>query len=102
MVTSSTWRPVARCSPDWPIAWSGTGLKCATVVSWWTMPDTEAHSNSAGQRSQASLAGLRVVEFDQIIAGPMAGTLLADLGAEVIHIELPGVGEAGRSIGPSK
>jgi len=48
------------------------------------------------------LVGLRVVEFGQLIAGPLAGTLLADLGAEVIHVEKPGVGDSHRHTGPAK
>jgi formyl-CoA transferase len=35
------------------------------------------------------LQGIRVVEFSQIIAGPISGVLLSDLGAEVIKIEPP-------------
>lgn len=48
------------------------------------------------------LVGLRVVEFAQIIAGPLAGTLMADLGAEVVHVEPPGAGDSHRNTGPSK
>jgi crotonobetainyl-CoA:carnitine CoA-transferase CaiB-like acyl-CoA transferase len=40
-----------------------------------------------------ALNGLRVVEIAQVIAGPMAGTLLADLGADVIHVEDPNEGD---------
>ena len=38
-----------------------------------------------------ALAGLRVVELGQLIAGPFAGQLLGDMGAEVIKVEPPGV-----------
>jgi crotonobetainyl-CoA:carnitine CoA-transferase CaiB-like acyl-CoA transferase len=40
-----------------------------------------------------ALTGLRVVEIAQVIAGPLAGTLLADLGADVIHVEDPNGGD---------
>ena len=39
------------------------------------------------------LAGLKVVELGQLIAGPFAAKTLADFGAEVIKIEPPGVGD---------
>jgi formyl-CoA transferase len=45
------------------------------------------------------LAGLRVIETGQLIAGPFCGQLLADLGAEVIKIELPGRGDPMRDWG---
>jgi crotonobetainyl-CoA:carnitine CoA-transferase CaiB-like acyl-CoA transferase len=35
------------------------------------------------------LAGIRVIEFANFIAGPLAGTLLADMGADVIKVEPP-------------
>lgn len=46
------------------------------------------------------LAGIRVVELARILAGPWAGQLLADLGAEVIKIEQPGTGDDTREWGP--
>ncbi len=46
------------------------------------------------------LAGLKVVELARILAGPWAGQLLADLGADVVKIERPGVGDDTRHWGP--
>ncbi|MFG1359362.1 CaiB/BaiF CoA transferase family protein [Xanthobacter pseudotagetidis] len=46
------------------------------------------------------LAGLRVLELARILAGPWAGQLLADLGAEVIKVERPGGGDDTRTWGP--
>lgn len=55
-----------------------------------------------GNDNQAALHGLKVVEFGQLIAGPLAGTLLADLGAEVVHVEDPEGGDPVRHVGPEK
>jgi crotonobetainyl-CoA:carnitine CoA-transferase CaiB-like acyl-CoA transferase len=46
------------------------------------------------------LSGLKVVELARILAGPWAGQLLADLGAEVIKVERPGGGDDTRQWGP--
>jgi len=45
------------------------------------------------------LAGLRVIDAGQFIAGPVCGALLADLGADVVRIERPG-GNADRYVTP--
>jgi crotonobetainyl-CoA:carnitine CoA-transferase CaiB-like acyl-CoA transferase len=46
------------------------------------------------------LSGLKVVELARILAGPWAGQVLADLGAEVIKIERPESGDDTRHWGP--
>ena len=46
------------------------------------------------------LAGLRVLELARILAGPWAGQMLADLGADVIKVERKGAGDDTRSWGP--
>jgi crotonobetainyl-CoA:carnitine CoA-transferase CaiB-like acyl-CoA transferase len=46
------------------------------------------------------LAGVRVVELARVLAGPWCGQLLADLGADVVKVERPGVGDDTRSWGP--
>jgi crotonobetainyl-CoA:carnitine CoA-transferase CaiB-like acyl-CoA transferase len=46
------------------------------------------------------LAGYKVLDMSRILAGPWAGQLLADLGADVIKIERPKCGDDTRSWGP--
>src|SRR6266571_3910140 len=46
------------------------------------------------------LDGLRVLELGHIVAGPSAGLLLADLGADVIKVERPGEGDQSRGMPP--
>jgi len=48
------------------------------------------------------LQGLRVLDVATIVAAPMAATLLADLGAEVLKLELPGLGDGARAFPPMR
>lgn len=47
------------------------------------------------------LAGLRVIELGQVLSGPFAGAIFADLGAEVIKVEKPDGGDDARQMGPA-
>jgi crotonobetainyl-CoA:carnitine CoA-transferase CaiB-like acyl-CoA transferase len=48
----------------------------------------------------APLAGIRVLDLSRILAAPLAAQLLGDLGAEIIKVERPMVGDDARQYGP--
>jgi len=50
--------------------------------------------------SRLPLDGIRVLELGNYMAGPYAGTLLGDMGADVVKIEPPGEGDYTRGLGP--
>jgi len=50
--------------------------------------------------TKGALAHLRVLDLSRVLAGPWAGQMLADLGAEVIKVEKPGQGDDTRAWGP--
>ena len=59
-----------------------------------SLPTSEPSPSSSGP-----LAGLKVIELGQLIAGPFAAKTLADFGADVIKIEAPGVGDPLQNMG---
>ena len=61
------------------------------------MSDTSDPSTFPGP-----LNGLRVLDLSTVYAGPFAATMLGDLGADVLKVELPGVGDSLRSLPPHK
>jgi crotonobetainyl-CoA:carnitine CoA-transferase CaiB-like acyl-CoA transferase len=52
-------------------------------------PDLKATAAEEGMRV-GPLAGVRLIELGSLLAGPFAGRLLGDLGAEIIKVEAPG------------
>ncbi len=57
-------------------------------------------SSSSHPASPGALSHIRVLDMSRVLAGPWCGQILADLGAEVIKIERPRVGDDTRSWGP--
>jgi crotonobetainyl-CoA:carnitine CoA-transferase CaiB-like acyl-CoA transferase len=69
----------------------------AAVLAEW-QPGA-APARDPGEGDDRPLAGLLVVDFSTIIAGPLATSMLADLGARVVKVEPPG-GDPSRTIIP--
>jgi crotonobetainyl-CoA:carnitine CoA-transferase CaiB-like acyl-CoA transferase len=51
-------------------------------------------------QKEGALAGVRVLDFSRVLAGPFCAMLLGDLGADVIKVERPGTGDDTRQWGP--
>lgn len=50
--------------------------------------------------SSKALEGVRILDLSRVLAAPLASQLLADLGADVVKVERPGVGDESREYGP--
>lgn len=50
--------------------------------------------------SEAALAGVKILEYCELVSGPYCAKLLADLGAEVLKVEKPDTGDQARRRGP--
>ena len=53
---------------------------------------------STDKASDGPLAGIKVIDVGILVQGPQAAALLCDMGAEVIKVELPGIGDQARYI----
>ena len=52
-------------------------------------------SVASNSKPSRALDGIKILAFEQVLSGPFATCLLADMGAEVIKVERPGVGPTG-------
>jgi crotonobetainyl-CoA:carnitine CoA-transferase CaiB-like acyl-CoA transferase len=59
-----------------------------------------AMKHLASKHIASALDSLRILDFSRVLAAPFATMLLADLGAEVVKVERPGVGDETRTWGP--
>lgn len=59
-----------------------------------------ATENSKATTQQGALSHLKVLDLSRVLAGPWCTQMLADLGADVVKVERPGVGDDTRHWGP--
>jgi crotonobetainyl-CoA:carnitine CoA-transferase CaiB-like acyl-CoA transferase len=68
------------------------------------MIEQQPHAGRAGEAPRGTpkgqLDGVLVLDLSRVLAGPLAGQMLADLGARVIKVEQPGTGDESRRYGP--
>ncbi len=55
---------------------------------------------AGGAAGRGALAGIRVIELAHVMAGPVCGRMLADMGADVVKVEPPGAGDPTRAFAP--
>jgi crotonobetainyl-CoA:carnitine CoA-transferase CaiB-like acyl-CoA transferase len=73
------------------------GLSIAPRERHGAEPGRHDTAGSAQSGSRMPLAGIRVLDFSWVIAGPTATRYLAAMGAEIIKVEAPGRGDPGRA-----
>ena len=64
-------------------------------------PARRYSTGKARPEAPKALAGVRVLDFATVLAGPLCAGLLAEFGADVIKVEQPGVGDTLRQVQPA-
>ena len=96
----STWSGWAAPSPTRRRAPVAAGRhRAGAFAAGMTGPAVPYNPGHGRPRTVRPLSGLQVLELGNFIAGPFAGQLLGDYGAEVIKIETPGEGDPMRAWG---
>ncbi len=63
-------------------------------------PEASENPNPVPGRLPSALSGVRVLDLSRILAGPYCTQLLGDLGADIVKVEQPGLGDGSRAWGP--
>ncbi|MGB6102836.1 MAG: CoA transferase [Pusillimonas sp.] len=61
-----------------------------------------ARDHNLGDEPSGPLLGVKILDISTVIAGPLSSTLMADMGAEVLKVEIPGEGDHIRQLPPHK
>lgn len=69
---------------------------------WFLKPINGTNGGDQMNLSNGPLTGIRIVDASTVLAAPFAASLLGDMGAEVIKVELPQTGDPLRGLGPYK
>jgi crotonobetainyl-CoA:carnitine CoA-transferase CaiB-like acyl-CoA transferase len=108
--TEDVWREWPDLTPRPPslrgkgVPWSGASIDPNATVAESASDEGTPFPRREGGRGVRSgpLAGVKVLELAWVIAGPMVGRALSDLGADVIKVEARGVGDPARALPPYK
>ena len=95
--------PTTRFSEERLPAYVDAVRRCARMISpaagVVSVPQPEVSVPDVSQPDADLLAGVKVLDLTNVLAGPFAGYQLALMGADVIKIEAPAIGDLARNLG---